>query len=283
MIREYIRAALNEYKARGFESLPVRFIVSTGRTGTQFFESFFNHNFPEVLFLHQPPPDGFDLSINKVREKHPRGKIVKDLRISRLEVLLKIRERGARIYIESNPFLSLLVPELREAFPTARFLWIVRDPTTYVVSAYNKSPVGDNKMFFYAENDHRDRINALDFPNDRWREDWRKFDRFQKVCWFWNKCNEILEQEFSDHEDFLLTKFEDLFSPENNYHGIFKMLEFFQIKVPQGMDKSTLDILMRKNTNASERVLLKGVKTWTDEQRMHLDELTYSMRRKLGY
>jgi Sulfotransferase family len=283
MIKEYIRATFNEYKARGFESLPVSFIVSTGRTGTQFFESFFNNNFPDVLCLHEPRPDGFDITIRKIRGKLKTDKIANYLRSNRVGILSRLKKRDAKLYVESNPFFSLLIPELRKAFPTSRFLWIVRNPKTYVVSAYNKSPVGDNKMFFYAENDHRDRITAMDFPNDRWREDWPKFDRFQKVCWYWNKCNEILEQEFGNEGDFLLMKFEELFSSANNGRGICKMLQFFQINVPQGMDENTLAILMKRGTNSSERILLDGAETWTDKQKMDFDTLTYPMRKKLGY
>jgi hypothetical protein len=283
MIREYISATFNEYKARGFEALPVRFIVSTGRTGTHFFESFFNCNFPDVPCLHEAKPDGFDIGIRKIREKLDTDKIVKYLRSSRVGILSRLKKRDAKLYVESNPFFSLLIPELRKAFPTSRFLWIVRNPKTYVVSAYNKSPVGDNKMFFYAENDHRDRITAMDFPNDRWREDWPKFVRFQKVCWHWNKCNEILEKEFGNEGDFLLMKFEELFSSANNGRGICKMLQFFQINVPQGMDENTLAILMKRGTNSSERILLDGAETWTDKQKMDFDTLTYPMRKKLGY
>src|SRR6266513_2889210 len=110
MIRQYIRAALNEYKAKGFESLPVRFIVSTGRTGTQFFESFFNNNFPGVLCLHEPRPDGFDIAIGKIRAKLDTEEIVNHLRSSRVGILSRLRRRNAKLYVESNPFFSLLIP-----------------------------------------------------------------------------------------------------------------------------------------------------------------------------
>jgi hypothetical protein len=291
MIKDYIRATFNEYKAKGFESLPVRFIVSTGRTGTHFLESFFNCNFPDALCLHEAKPDGFDIGIRKIRGKPNTEDIVNHLRSSRVGILSGLRKRNAKLYVESNPFFSLLIPELRKAFPTSRFLWIVRNPKTYVVSAYNYSPPGELQAigqklateFFYAKNDHRDRITALDFPNDRWSGDWRKFDRFQRICWYWNKCNEILEQEFGNQGDFLLMKFEELFSSENNYRGIRKMLEFFQINAPQGMDKNTLDLLMKRRTNSSERIVLGSAETWTDKQKMHFDELTYPMRKQLGY
>jgi hypothetical protein len=120
LIKKYLRARLNEYRAQAFDSLPVRFIVSTGRTGTKFFESFFNHNFPEVLCLHQAKPDGFDIGIRKIREKPATDDIVKHLRSSRAGILSRLRKRHAKLYVESNPFFSLLIPKLRKAFPTAR-------------------------------------------------------------------------------------------------------------------------------------------------------------------
>jgi Sulfotransferase family len=283
MIKEYIRARLGESRTESVESLPVRFIVSTGRTGTQFFESFFNNNFPDVLCLHEPRPDGFDIAIRKIRGKLGAQEIVNHLRSSRAGILSRLRKRNAKLYVESNPFFSLLIPELRKAFPTSRFLWIVRNPETYVISAYNKSPVGDNKMFFYAENDHRPRITAMDFADDRWSEDWPSFDRFQKICWYWNKCNEILARDFGNQDDFLLIKFEELFGEKNDFRSMFKMLEFFQISGPAGIDSDTFDIMMKRSINSSKRILLQSADSWTSKQKMDFDTLTYSMRKKLGY
>ena len=278
-----IKVTLNQYRAKDFDRLPVRFIVSTGRTGTQFFESFFNSNFPDVLCLHEPAPDGFDIGIRKIREKTIVADIVRHLHSSRAPILSRLKRRHAKFYVESNPFFSLLIPELRRAFPAARFLWIVRNPTAYVVSAYNKSPVGDNKMFFYAENDHRARITAMDFPDDPWRKDWPGFDRFQKICWYWNKCNEILARDFGNRDDFLLLKFEDLFGAENGFQGIFKMLEFFQISGAERTNTGTFDSLMKRSTNSSKRILLQGGDSWTAKQRTDFHTLTYPMRQTLGY
>jgi hypothetical protein len=281
--KQHIRRSLDQYKVKELDSLPARFIVSTGRTGTQFFESFFNNNFPHVLCLHEPSPDGFEVSIRKIREKSRPDRIIKDLRLNRVSVLPKLKERQAKIYVESNPFFALLIPELRTAFPRCRFLWIVRNPKSYVVSAYNKSPVGDNKMFFYAENDHRSRITALDFPDDPRRNDWPGFDRFQKICWYWNKCNEILGRDFGNRDDFLLVKFEDLFNRENGFQDIFKMLEFFQISGVERISREPFDLLMKRSTNSAKRLLLQGPDSWTAEQKMDFDILTQSMREKLGY
>ena len=282
-IKEYVRARLNRYRTGAFDSLPVRFIVSTGRTGTQFFESFFNSSFPDVLCLHEAQPDGFDIGIRKIRGQASSSKTVKDLRVSRVPVLSSLRQRNAQIFIESNSFFSLLIPELRKAFPKALFVWIVRDPRKYVVSAYNKSPVGDGQMFLYGETDHRARISALDFPDDPWRKEWSLFDRFQRICWYWNKCNEILEQDLSHHGDSVMIKFEELFTSENAYKGIYEMLEFFQITGRERIDNNTLDVMMRRRINSSARVLLQAADTWSEEQKRHFDILTYPMKTKLGY
>jgi Sulfotransferase family len=283
LVKQCLRAGLNRYRAHTFDSLAVRFIVSTGRTGTQFFESFFNNNFPDVLCLHETQPDGFDIAIRKIRGKALPNETVNDLRISRVPILSSLRRRNAKIFIESNPFFSLLIPELRKAFPKALFVWIVRDPKTYVVSAYNKSPVSDGKMFLYGETDHRQRITAMDFPDDRWHKEWPLFDRFQRICWYWNRCNAILEEDLSHQPDFLMVKFEDLFTPGSGYNGIFKMIEFFQITGREPIDNDTLNVMMKRAINSSERILLQDADTWTNEQKLHFDTLTYPMKRKLGY
>jgi hypothetical protein len=283
LIKEMLGSTLAGYRAKKFHPFPARFIVSTGRTGTQFFESFFNNHFPEVLCLHEPAPDGFDLGINKIREDLQKEQIVLWLHRNRSQVASRLVQRGAAIYVESNPFFSLLIPELRTAFPDCRFLWIVRDPKTYVVSAYNKSPVGDRVMFFYATNDHRNRMTALDFLNDRWRNEWPQFDRFQRICWYWNKCNAILEKELANQGDALLIKFEQLFDPEGNWRGMTRVLEFFGIHLRDRLTPAALDAQMRTAKNSAERVLLQGAETWSAEQKHKFEELTSPMRRRLGY
>jgi hypothetical protein len=283
MIRQYISATLNQYRTKRFNSLPVRFIVSTGRTGTRFFESFFNDNFPDVLCLHQPSPDGFDVGIGKIRGKLDTEEVERYLRSSRGRIFSMLSKRKAKLYVESNPYFSLVIPELRAAFPKSRFVWIVRDPKAYVVSAYNKSPVGDNKMFFYAENDHRARLAATDFPDDPWSKAWLGFGRFEKICWYWNKCNEILARDLDDANDMLLIKFEHLFAREDSCRTMVKVLEFFKIHNRDRMDMSTVASLMTRRINSSPRILLHGAETWTAKQKRDFDVLTQPMREKLGY
>jgi hypothetical protein len=60
------------------------------------------------------------------------------------------------------------------------------------------------------------------------------------------------------------------------------MLEFFQISGAERLDKRTFDIVMKRSTNSSARILLQGVDSWTDKQKMDFDTLTYSMRKKLN-
>jgi len=57
------------------------------------------------------------------------------------------------------------------------------------------------------------------------------------------------------------------------------MLQFFQTNVPQGMDKNSLEYFMKRRINSSDTILLNGATTWPDKQQIHLDELTYPMRK----
>ena len=54
----------------------VFFIVSTGRTGTKFFEDFLSQNFNEVYAVHEPRPDFFDIGISKIRKNTSKEEIV---------------------------------------------------------------------------------------------------------------------------------------------------------------------------------------------------------------
>lgn len=191
----------------------IYYVISTGRTGTNFMENFLNLASEDVFCVHEPQPDYFDISINKIRIKKPQSILHEEIKKARFNILTNFSKERKSIFIESNPFATFLIPELNQVFPNAKFIFIYRDIYTYLLSALNKSPLANGINNFYAESDGRKRPRPSDFEDDNYTKEWPYLSRAQKITWYWKKCNEYLINFAQENKLKVLNlKFEDLFS-----------------------------------------------------------------------
>ena len=105
----------------------IYYVISTGRTGTNFMENFLNLASEDVFCVHEPQPDYFDISINKIRIKKPQSILHEEIKKARFNILTNFSKERKSIFIESNPFATFLIPELNQVFPNAKFIFIYRD------------------------------------------------------------------------------------------------------------------------------------------------------------
>jgi hypothetical protein len=256
--------------------LDTTFIASTGRTGTQFFESFFEGIDAHTLAVHEPQPDLFDLGIEKHRNKKNTTAIVKAIRAAREPFLRAHCHARTKRYVESNPFLSFLLPEAQQVFPKARFVIITRQASSYMKSALNKSPLDDGAFYFYDDNDKRKRIAATDFEGDTHYHAWPTFSRPQKIAWYWNKCNTIL-MDFAEANPTttLHLKFEDLFSKNaaTRQQMIERLLAFMKIELTAVQLQERLKLMTVKK-NQTQALVYEGVEAWTAAEQEQFMALT---------
>lgn len=264
-----------------FDDIDYKCIVSSGRTGTQFFGQFFDHFYENLISRHEPRPDLFNIFIEKYRNKAGTEELVTFLRKDRLALVNECRKSPSQVLIESNPNASLLIPELKLTFPSHKFLWIVRDPKTYLKSAYSKSPDGSGEMMFYGENDHRDRLKPSDLTESE-NVDWDRFDRFQKICWYWNAINKILYSNLKDDNNCLMLRYEDLFSKEDNLHYLLKVLDFFELDHSE-IDLDRVNSRMLVPSNQTKFSMIRSYDDWDKNKTDSFEALTSEMRSILNY
>lgn len=282
MSSNFLKAGKRLLKGSDFswDNIEVRFIISTGRTGTTFFADFFSeNNFSKTLALHEPDPDLYFVGFNeKLRRHKSRSTILDQIQYQRSGIGQLLHEKKLRTYIESNPYASLLIPELRSFFSKLKFLYVVRDPHTFVVSSYNYY------LGLYTPDDYRTHLKATDFADDPYYNKWDKMDRFQKICWNWNKMNEIIWNDIAKKDDYLLVKFEDIFTySEKRIGSINKVINFFELEQYQ---MHSTDILLKqfeKQKNISTNELLGKYETWGDEKKSQFHSLVAPMATRLGY
>lgn len=116
---------------------PVTFILSTGRTGTQFFSKYLTETCDNVVCLHEPMPSRrFKWYSNYyLQGKLSKGFIAKQYLNNRKKVL---RSQEIKHYVESSNFLFGCVEPVMEKFNNLSVIHIVRHPVTYTISHLNK-------------------------------------------------------------------------------------------------------------------------------------------------
>jgi hypothetical protein len=263
----------------------VYFIVSTGRTGTNFMESFLNATSQDVFCVHEPRPDLFDLSLEKIRLKRSSKVIMQRLKEARYEILNETLKQNKSKYIESNPFVPFLIPEISKVFKNVKFIFIYRDIDTYLLSALNKSPRGNGVNNFYAEDDNRKRPCPLDFENDKYAHEWSELSRAQKITWYWNKCNTYLRTFSKENTAQVLElKFEDLFSKnsETKKAALLELFSFISIEVSD-IKLNELLVTTFEKKNQTQEKFYSSLNELSHVELEWINKITKDLKIELGY
>ena len=119
------------------KKIPVTFILSTGRTGTQFFARYLTQTCNDVLCLHEPHPtrrfkwySNYYLT-NRLSSQFVSGEFLK----TRRKIL---RNFSGKEYVESNNMIFGCINPIASEMETVKIVHIIRHPLTYIKSHLNK-------------------------------------------------------------------------------------------------------------------------------------------------
>ncbi len=227
------------------------FIVSTGRTGTNFLAERLNF-FDGVKAYHQPEPMMGKEASRYLRWKNHTFRKTKIRRFLPYSDWYRLKLRRTRkklfssgeTFVEANMKLVPLLPVVKKAFPEAFIIQIIRHPGDFASSALNKG--------MFTRNDCSIRLNPMD-TGEMSRSDWKGLNPLQRINWYWLKCNEMIR----DHNPDLLLDFSDIF--EEDHRGFYKLKEIFGIK-----QKSDGNIFASKINKTKVRVV-PPFSEWNEE------------------
>ena len=124
------------------------------------------------------------------------------------QILIETRrpEIRGKVYGESNQILSLIVPVLKDAFPKAQFVWLIRSGLDVVASTVARQwYTGHSSNHNLYENcsvlekawiDGRILGDCCgDVPSNTWPE----MNPFARCCWYWAYINRTIEQDLKDY------------------------------------------------------------------------------------
>jgi hypothetical protein len=176
------------------------FILSTGRTGTQFFEDYINQTSGEAICRHEPWPSRRFKFLSNL---YLNGKVGPSFVY---RIYLKSRKRlfrltGDKTFVESSNFIFGCMPALNESYADIRIIHIVRHPVTYVQSHLGKGFWRGHKRFFARHVPYwLEKITVTD-----------RSDPIQLLAARWDYVNRQIES-YSESNAYLRVRFEDLFS-----------------------------------------------------------------------
>ncbi|QYA24028.1 hypothetical protein G3I01_00400 [Gramella sp. MT6] len=291
MIRKKIKQSFRNFLVtRVVRRTNLILIVSSGRTGTKFFEFFFKNVFEKYPVYHEPKPDLFDLSFQKILAEVSDEGIKRAIFSYRSKLignfysnkdLVKYAFFKKPLYVESNPFIYPVLEEFSSNFRSTKYLFITRDFKTFCVSAYNKDPQGDGKNDFYGISDRRKRITAKDL-GEKLPWEWKNLNRIEKIAWYWNMSNRHLYYGLKN-KDYIHLNFEDIFNKDKNVQNeaITRLSSFFGIKI---LEPNSLSTIMRTKINKSKQISkINSINDLDSKTQDRIDFLTKEMREILGY
>jgi len=137
---------------------------------------------------------------------------------------------GAR-YAESSQKLSYLIEPLTEAFPDARFIWLVRNALDVVASF--------SRMHLYRDDWLEGQPGLTEWGENRIRGDevdrmtghqWSRLPAFAKHCWCWAWTNAKIERDLKKAGvSFIMVRIEDI------DHSVSRIAQFLEVTPPANL------------------------------------------------
>ena len=172
----------DEYLSDWKQETQIFFMLGTGRSGTQFLSTLLD-KIPETHVAHEPVLTDFAAYIRAFHSESEAYKYVADFR--QKEIYSRVRNMRISSYGEVNGALRRHVEPLKEAFPHATLIHLVRDGRDVVRSVMSRS-------LFHQPHP----MTRLLVPKkgDPWRKDWQRMDHFERVCWLWQIDNRFVRE-----------------------------------------------------------------------------------------
>lgn len=277
------------------------FIVSAGRTGTQFFGTQLGRIIDDCVSAHEPDRyAGFSSatweSIRRfgfnqvVVQRILRRSGIRHLtqqylagRLTDREVIHAIhkqrdnylRKQRASLVVESYYQWYGLLGCLRQAYPACRIVGIVRDPRAWVLSL-------QHRKLKHALGRFARRLTPDLAGDEEHLAQWQDMNEFERLCWEWRTINGHILAAVSDDPQARLYRFEELFMQGDEGGEMHSLLTFITHFDDRTYNFTLDDSVMASRLNASG----EGQAQWPDwprEQALALHRICGDLMRELGY
>lgn len=176
------------------------FIVSTGRCGSTTIANYLSQA-KDVICKHEPYPQYIIEAPLYHYGQYNHRDLIRSLQATRKATINK------KQYGESNHNLSYMIPALKEAFPTAKFIWLIRNAQDCIASMHARGWYSNNTELHEWE---KWRITGYKTKSTSLIK-WKLMSPFEKCCWHWNYKNQLIELALAQtNADSIQIKLEDI-------------------------------------------------------------------------
>lgn len=248
--------SLGDCEREGWRNARPCFVLSTGRCGTLMLNRLLLSS-PMAYAIHGPKPELIRASRRAFEEIHQHPEIFSETFKSAREEWVLDALVHDQVFIETNNRITFFAPIIREVFPRAVFIHLVRHPGDFVRS-------GIRRGYYSGEHGHDvGRITPKDGPI---KQSWSSLSSIGKIGWLWNETNQFIEdfRQTVPVDDFLFVKAENLFSDLNVTKTIY---EFLQL---DGFDQKGLDNILSKPANIQRKGRFPKYADWDDSDKEEL-------------
>lgn len=182
-IKTMLKFWITNEKIRGWaESKNIFFILAIGRSGTRFLAELLNQA-EGTYVVHEPVREDFKAHQDAFHCNEKARDYIQNFR--KKEIYLRACNRELHAYGEVNGILRRHCLALKEAFPKAKLIHLIRDGRDVVRSMMSRKTMT-------AEDANTGRIYPA--KADPWQDKWPGMSRFERICWYWQAENRYLRQ-----------------------------------------------------------------------------------------
>lgn len=260
------------YSAKRLKSKRI-YILSTGRTGTNFIAQGLNSNIDDFTIGHQQIGSRV---INVFANLPFKNKFY----LNYLYRLFNFYRRGVPPNSTIDPLLSVALYKLikyKKINNNFKIVHLVRSPEDFVTSFMN-----------WKDQSWKRRI-ILHYLIPFWNpvplfhgvsvNKWLQMSKFEKFCWIWTFKNKMFdEMKRLKKENYYFLKFEDVFQSSNQKDTFKNLLRFCEIDVPLNIKLKT-----DKKVNRSTEKKFPKYQNWNESYRRILSAYCGDQKLKYGY
>jgi hypothetical protein len=107
------------------------------------------------------------------------------------------------VYLESDQKLVPMIDILSEIFPNAKFIWLIRNPKSFLKSAkargwfLNDYPIISHKTVLISPYFTSDACRITGSVIGEFTEDnWNELSQDDKILWYWDYWNNLIQDQF---------------------------------------------------------------------------------------
>lgn len=242
--------------------------LSTGRVGTETLSAL-SGLVPGVDARHEPEPLLYGLS----RRAYESGTsdacqsiLIEAVRACRPWVTTE----GGPTYVETSPQATFLAPALYDAFPGSSFIHVLRHPGSVIRSGMRRS-------WYAGHSSDRWRLRPLE---GEIRDQWERWDAFEKNVWLWAETNRRISKfmETLEESRCLVIKSEDLLAGDSE--ALEHWFGHIGAEVPT---RARIQSVLKRKLNAQREGEFPRYEDWTEEQRTVLARHASPLMKEYGY